>query len=409
MNKMLRIMAHEIRISLARKSFVGFAFVLPLLIGAAALVVFLIRRDAPPQEETATVEETAAIVQGYVDEASLITSLPPDIPAGSLITYPHESAAQMALQAAQVDGYFLIPADYVASGHLTYVTTEYTPLGQDVDTQAMEWTLLYNLLGDPDVAAAVRQPLQLEIRPLSGEEGVADEENWITELFPTLMVLLIYMVVIMPAGMLVNAVADEKKNRLMELLLASVSPRQFIAGKILALGLLGLLQTAVWVGVFWGVARFGGTPLDIPAGFTIPTSLVAWTLVYGLLGYAMYGVLLAGLGALVPDVKDARTASLLLMSPLILVYIFMIAILERPDSAFALLMSLFPLTAPVGMMARMTVSDVPLWQALLSALLQLLAALFLLRLVARMFRAQTLLSGQPFAIGRYFNALLDRA
>ena len=409
MRKTFRVMAHEMGMSLARKSFVGFAYVLPLLLGAVALVLILIRRDAPPPEETTSADEMAVLSQGYVDEAGLITQLPAEIPAGTLLAYEDERQAQAALDAAKVNGYYLIPADYVANGQLTYVTSDYTPVGEDLDTQAMEWALLYNLLEDPDTASAVWQPLQLELRPLVSEEAGADEENWITELFPTLMVLLIYMVVIMPAGMLVNAVADEKKNRLMELLLASVSPRQFIAGKILALGLLGLLQTAVWVGVFWGVARFGGTPLDIPAGFTIPTSLVAWTLVYGFLGYAMYGVLLAGLGALVPDVKDARTASLLLMSPLILVYIFMIAILERPDSAFALLMSLFPLTAPVGMMARMTVSDVPLWQALLSALLQLLAALFLLRLVARMFRAQTLLSGQPFAIGRYFNALLDRA
>lgn len=97
---------------------------------------------------------------------------------------------------------------------------------------------------------------------------------------------------------------------------------------------------------------------------------------------------------------------MLLLSPLIAVYIFMIGILTAPDSPFALVMSLFPLTAPVGMIARMTVSDVPVWQAVLSAGLQVLTALFILRLVARLFRAQMLLSGQPFTLRRYFGLIL---
>lgn len=407
MYKTLLVTLHEMRMSLRRKSFVAFAFGLPLLLGVVALTLMLIRRDEPA--ETELVEPGTPAVHGYVDEAGLITNVPPEVPPGSLLPYPDEAAAHAALESKKIEGYFLVPADYVANGQMTYVTLEYTPMGQPVDRSGLEYTLLVNLLGDEQLARAVWQPLDLQVTSLATAESGMDEDNWLVELFPTLMVLLIYMVVIMPAGMLVNAVADEKKNRVMELLMASVSSGQFITGKILALGLLGLLQTGVWVGVFWAIARFGGRALSIPPGFTIPTPLIIWTLVYGLLGYAMYGVLLAGLGALVPDVKDARTASLLLMSPLIVAYILNIAILERPDSALALFSSLFPLTGPVGMIGRMGVSDVPLWQALLSAALQLLTAALLLRMVARMFRAQQLLSGQPFTISRYFKLMLGRA
>lgn len=391
--------------SLRRKSFVAFAFGLPLLLGAVAVALMFIRRDAPA--ETEPVQRGTLTVHGYVDEAGLITNLPPEVPPDSLLPYPDEAAAQAALDIEEIEGYFIVPADYVASGQMTYVTLEYTPVGEPVDRSGLEYTLLVNLLGDEQLARAVWQPLDLQVTSLTAESGM-DEDNWLIELFPMLMVLLIYMVVVLPAGMLVNAVTDEKKNRVMELLMASVSSGQFITGKILALGLLGLLQTAIWVGVFWTIARFGSRALSVPPGFTIPTSLIIWTLVYGLLGYAMYGVLLAGLGALVPDVKDARTASLVLMSPLIVPYILNMAIVERPDSALALLASLFPLTGPVAMIGRMAASAVPLWQALLSAALQFLTAALLLRMVARMFRAQQLLSGQPFTISRYFRLMLGR-
>jgi ABC-2 type transport system permease protein len=236
-----------------------------------------------------------------------------------------------------------------------------------------------------------------------------NEGGWLVELLPTLMVLLIYMTIIIPAGSLVNAVADEKKNRVIESVLVSVSARQFITGKILALGLLGLLQIAVWMGVIYGVVTFGGQPLNIPAGFALDTTLLLWVIIYSLLGYAMYGVLMAGLGALVPDVKSASSASFILLMPLILAYMFNMVIVELPNGPIALLLSFFPLTAPVAMIGRMAATEVPIWQGVVSGVLQLAAAVVLLRLVARLFQAKYILSGQPFSMKRYFGALAGRA
>ena len=191
--------------------------------------------------------------------------------------------------------------------------------------------------------------------------------------------------------------------------MSSISPQQMLTGKILALGLLGLLQTALWVGVLWAVVTLGGRPLNIPPGFSLPRGLPLWMLVYGLLGYCMYGAQMAGLGALAPDIKDVRSASFIIMLPLILVYVFAFPISAAPHGPLALVLSLFPLTSPIAMISRMAQSAAPLWQALLAAVLQLLTAIWIVRLAAHMFRAQHLLSGQPFSLRRYFRALLGRA
>jgi ABC-2 type transport system permease protein len=123
----------------------------------------------------------------------------------------------------------------------------------------------------------------------------------------------------------------------------------------------------------------------------------------------MYGSLMAGLGALAPDLKETRGLSFLVMSPMIVTYVFMMAIILRPEGLLALALSLFPLTSPIAMIGRMTVTEVPLWQPVLAAALQLLAVVLIVRLVARLFRARYLLSGQPLTIGRYYAALMGRA
>jgi ABC-2 type transport system permease protein len=412
MKKTLLVMLHEIRATLGRKAFVLLAIGLPLVMGVIVLIVMAVNRDASSSPAASTGTETTNVAkqmtEGYVDEGGLIKVLPADIPSGWLTEYPDEAAAQVALEAEEIAAYYIIPADYVESGDIVYTTLQHNPISDRVNTDGVEWILLTNLLGDVELAAEVWNPLDVQVTALESAEPEAAEESWIVELFPTLMVLILYMVILMPASGLVNAVTDEKKYRVMEVLMSSLSPGQMITGKILALGLLGLLQTALWVGVLWAVVRFGGRPLDIPAGFEVPTGLLVWSFVYGLLGYAMYGAQMAGLGALVPDLKDARGASLVVLSPLIVVYMFAVGIFVAPDGPLALVMSLFPLTSPVGMIARMTQIAVPLWQAALAAVLQLLAAILIVRLAARLFRAQHLLSGQPFSVQRYFRVLLGR-
>jgi ABC-2 type transport system permease protein len=413
MKKTVLVMLNEINATLRRKAFLILGFGLPLLMGVVVLIVMAVNQDASavPADAAGTggLDLAEQMSEGYVDVGGLIKMLPADISSGQLTEYLDVAAAQAALEAEEIAAYYVIPVDYVGTGEVNYVTLEHNPLSDDVCTDVIEWALLVNLLGDAELAADVRNPLNVKVTALESLASEAVEDSWIVELFPTLMVLVLYMVILMPAGMLVNAVTDEKKNRVMEVLMSSLSPEQMIGGKILALGLLGLLQTAVWVGVLWAVIRFGGQPLDIPAGFTVPTGLLVWAFVYGLFGYAMYGSQMAGLGALAPDIKDVRSASFVVLLPLIVVYMFAFAIYATPDGPLALALSLFPLTSPVGMIARMAKTTVPLWQAALAAVLQMLTAILVVRLVARLFRAQTLLSGQPFSTQRFFRALLGRA
>ena len=122
----------------------------------------------------------------------------------------------------------------------------------------------------------------------------------------------------------------------------------------------------------------------------------------------MYGSALAGLGALAPDIKDTKSASVIVMAPLIIGYMFLVPMTLDPNGPVALVISIFPLTAPVGMICRMSSTDVPTWQVVLSIVLQLMTAFVTVRSTVRLFRAQTLLSGQTFTTARFFRSVLSR-
>ena len=94
--------------------------------------------------------------------------------------------------------------------------------------------------------------------------------------------------------------------------------------------------------------------------------------------------------------------------PLIIPIVLLSVLINDPNGTLAVILSLFPLTSPVTMMTRLSAGNVPLWQTTLSAILLAVTAVMIVRSVARMFRAQTILSGQPFSRKLFFSALFGR-
>lgn len=411
MNKTFMIMAGEVRTTLRRKSFVIIAIVAPLVLGLVALGIGLINRNAMESAfvEAAASPAVSSTVAGYVDTGNLIRTVPADMPADRLVRYDDAAAAQAALQSGAIAGYYVIAPDYLQSGDVTYVTQDFSVLSDSLDSGPIQQLLLINILGgNASLASAVQQPFQVQATSLA-PVAAPSEEGWISEMFPLFMVLILYMALLIPGGILVNALIDEKKNRVMEVLMTSVSPAQMVTGKVAALGLLGLLMTALWLGVLWAISRFGGSALSIPAGFSIPTGLLVWALIYFLGGYAIYGAQFAGIGALAPDVNQTKSVTWIVMLPIIVAYMFMAVAFDNPTGPFALFLSIFPLTSSVAMIGRMAATEVPLWQAVLAAVLQFVTAYFIIRLTARMFRAQYLLTGQPISPKLFYMTLFGRA
>ena len=155
--------------------------------------------------------------------------------------------------------------------------------------------------------------------------------------------------------------------------------------------------------------RLSGRTLNLENVSVVSPTLLLWGVLFFVLGYAVYASLMAGLGALVPNVREASQVTTIIVMPMIAPLMMISALIDKPNGSLATGLSLFPLTAPTTMMLRLAAGDVPLWQILLSAALLAVTAALIVRAAAGMFRAQNLLSGQSINIKRYFLALFGRA
>jgi ABC-2 type transport system permease protein len=271
----------------------------------------------------------------------------------------------------------------------------------------MRSTLTANLLdNDPERIQRFLLPMAVETKPLTPARQQRDEKEKVPFAIPYATAMLTVLVVLMSSGLLLHSIAGEKKNQVMEVLMVSVSPRQMLRGKIIGLGMLGLLQAVVWIGTGYVLLRVGGRPLNLPLASGLRISMLVWGIVFFLLGYAIYASLMAGLGAVVQNVKEASQSTIVVIWPMVLVMLLIRVLIEHPHGTLATALSLFPLTAPVAMMTRLAAGGVPFWQPLLAMVLLLVAAWFIVRTVAGMFHAQLLLSGQPFSTKRFLGALL---
>jgi ABC-2 type transport system permease protein len=407
MTKTLLIIRYEISTAFRRRSFLFAVFGLPVILFLAFVVLSRIGEGQPiGSTGSASGPDTRNLQrEGYVDHSGLITEIHPDVPQGILMAYPDEDSARQAMQSGEIAAYYLVPPDYLETGNLTYVNPNYRPASAEGQSWVMRWTLFANLLGNDPQRMRAGNAMNVHVTALSPAAAQRDIDSPLVFYVPYGIMLMFCFVLMMSAGLLLNSVSAEKQNRTMEIVLSSIDARQMLLGKIAALGMLGLLQAAVWFGAAYLLLGASGRPIELPPGIDLSPSTVFWGIAFFLLSYAVYGSLMAGLGALTSSPREASQFVLLVIWPMLLSFVLSPMLPNNPHGALATGLSLLPPTAPFTMLARLVIGGVPRWQPWLAAALMAIAAVFIMRMIARLFRAQTLLAGQPFSARRYVKAM----
>jgi ABC-2 type transport system permease protein len=403
---------YETGTTLRRRSFWLTTFLLP---AAVLLLVFIPQTSSlGGQNRGGTVPGVVAGTEpmGYVDPGGLIRTLPTGLPAGIVRGYADERQAQAALARAEIDRYYLIPRDYVASGRLTVVETRYQPLRALDRTELITYVIDTGITGDERLARLLLDPTPgLELSALAPAGTRAPDDSAAAYLLPYLLMFVLYLALAMTSGFMLQSVSREKENRTAEVLLASLKPRDLMLGKIAGLSAVGLLQVAVWLAVFFGVlgARGSLAGFDLNISGEVAARVIPWTLAYFLLGYLMYASVYGVLGVLAPTARDANQFVFLAIIPLIVPLLFTGTFSDAPNGALATTLSLFPLTSPIAMVARLGATPVPWWQSVTGLVgLGVFAYLFIL-LAARLFRAENLLSSRALTWTRLARELRPQA
>ena len=413
MKKTFLVLRNEFIGVVTRRSYILTLILIPLIGFLIMAVVSALQNGSGTGSGSNVITElvspsAAQTLEGYVDPGGLVKTVPNSL-AKRLQAYASEKDAQQALRIGEISAYYLISPDYLQNGSVTYVRPDFNPLGGITQSGVIRDLLDYNLLnGNQQLFERLKGSLNLQELTLN-QQPARESGNALTFILPYVVTMFFYIIILTSASLLLSSVATEKESRILEIVMTSVTPTQMLAGKIVALGVTGLIQTVVWSGAGVLFLRLSGSSLNIPVAFQLPVSFLAWGALFFLLGYALYGSLMAGLGALVPNLREASQVTLVVIFPMIIPLFFINNLINDPNGGLSLFLSLFPLTSPVTMMTRLAATQVPPWQPLLAAALLIGTIYFAVRSVAGMFRAQNLLSGQPFKLGRFFGELFGRS
>ncbi|GAB3495225.1 ABC transporter permease [Amycolatopsis cihanbeyliensis] len=381
MNSILLVAAREISTRLRSKAYVITTMLLLILIVAFTVVMKLISGSGGADATVGVTAQNGGLAAPMRAAATTV---------GQTVQTPtvaSEAAGRERVESGELD------ALLVGDGSRVEVVVD-QDLDRDLRTAlnvlASQLALnqeITGLGGDPARVNAAVAEAAVQVRPINAPNDYGPEQLVIGIIVGGL----IYMSVLINGQLVAQGVVEEKTSRVVELLLSTIRPWQLMAGKVLGIGTIGLLQMAAIaiVGVVSGLST-GTLTLSISAA----AGTVTWLIVWYLLGFFCYAMVFAALGALVSRQEDVGGA---VTPPLMLIiagWVVGISVLPSdPGNSLAETMSIIPAFAPTLMPMRLAMGGVPVWQAALA--LALVAAMIpaLIWLAGRIYRNAVMRTG----------------
>lgn len=399
-NRIINVFWYEFKRNVQRKGFLFATFGIPVL---GFVLMFAFQGLSQTAIEDATPSVTDSLLGGlqrigYIDETGVL-SQPEGALGEMLIEFPDEEALQEALASGDISTYYVIPQDFFETSDVTQVLPDMnlSSIGTGPIRRLMRVNLGEEI--DSQLLRRLQDPSDLNVVNLSRDtegdaESLLEADMVMIYVFSIVFLLAIFMT----NGYLMQSIVEEKETRLIEILISSIKPLELLTGKILALGLLGLLQVSVyviWIFVSLQIAgNLSAFTTTILAQIQFPTEQLPIMLAYLILGYLFFAGGYSMVGAVMGSVRDAQQMIAILVIPAVIPFWFFTLIVSEPNSTLSLVLSMIPFTSPLAMIMRLSVGPVPVEQLLLSLSILGVSVAFMVWLTARIFRFQILLAGQ---------------
>ena len=442
MNKTLLILKQEYLKRVKKKSFIILTLLVPFLFaGVFALVIFLsINNDKK--------ERTIAVF----DESSLFLN---ELEKEGQTTYkfiPKDEYAKLKsnLKGSEYYAVLYIPQDIYTNNMAQLISEKQVPfeLNEQIErklSRYIENDKRQKVIDEtqiPDLEERLSNTktwIKLTTLKIS-ETGEAEKSSSAVAFIASYaMGFVIYFFVFMYGATVMRSVMEEKKSRIIEVIISSVKPYELMAGKIIGTALVGLTQVAIWIAlgvvVLMGVQSFFSPESAQQVGQSIMESqqqmnpamaqaaepnkvlevmemignlnipLILFTFIfYFLVGYLLYSSLLGAVGAAVDNEEDSQQMVFPVTIPLILSIMVLFPIARNPEGPVAFWFSMIPLTSPVAMMARIPYG-IPTWELLLSMFLLVLTTIGAIAGAAKIYRIGLLMYGKKVNLKELFKWL----
>jgi len=395
MRNVWTIARHEYSINVRRTGFIIVTALIPVAaLIAFAVMAFFSRPAVQFLEKTFTGGSEKPI--GIVDQSGLFTPILPEF-RSHFHLYQDQATAKKAIVDDVVAAVFVIPRDYMSSGAVRVLISGRNHMQGDMITDSKRVTAFFvsHLLRNSPAALRERAAHPAKFSTVEiGAAGSNKTNVLYAMVVPYILSIFLIVTIFTTAGYLLQGIAEEKENRIVEIILSSVSSTELLAGKVIGLGAVGLTQVLIWL---LTVLLFSGaTTLVLAMNVASATSwqVLALALVYYVLGFTMYAVLMAATGSIGSNLKEAQQISGVFSFMAAIPYMVMGIATTNPNAIGLRLLSYFPLTAPTMMLVRFPLGNVPTVDIVVSIAGLLISIPLLLWAGARLFRMGILMYGK---------------
>jgi ABC-2 type transport system permease protein len=399
-NKTFLITKHELLATVKRKAFIILTLAFPVLALLGLLAAQVIPGMIPP---TTTIEKI-----GYIDRVGVFQENTTEGKI-SLVPFNSEDEAKNALLKKDIKEYFIITPDYLSTGLIQrYTLNNEVEPGGATQTVIRDFLLSNLLKGNTKaIIERAKSPMNLNSITLNSNGEISTRQGGFGALIlPYIFSILLMMSIFFSSGYLLQGLGEEKENRVMEIMLSSVSPQQLLAGKVIGLGAAGLVQIVVWLISANYLMRMASESFgNIIGVLSVSPEFLILGIVYFILGYLLLAVIMAGVGAVSPTAREGQQMSALFTIPVVIPIYFMPLIMEHPENVVVKILTFIPITAPITVMVRVGLSEIPLWELAVSIGLLILTIFACFTLATKLFRTYLLMYGKRPNLKEIFRSL----
>ncbi|NLE75730.1 MAG: ABC transporter permease [Chloroflexi bacterium] len=400
MRKLWLVAAYEYRRQVLQKGFLLTLLSVPLFIAFLIGIGTLSANAQNKAEALGYVDLSGFLAQPIPAPPRAISIDNPDVvDPVPLAPYASEEAARAALDAEEIQAYYVLPAGYPQTRKVRLVYVD-AP-GRNATAQFWDLVQINGLEGVP-LPAAQRAVAgsSLSARWPGDQPGIGREfsaSNFLGVFLPMGAALAFMLLMFMASGYLMQAVTEEKESRTIEVMMTSITPSQLMTGKVLGLALVTLTQLAAWIAIIVAAVIVGRDVfgLGLLQGLTVDFGVMWPVVLLALLTFIMVAALMTAVGATAVEAQQAQQMTGLFVLPVVAPFWLAYLLIEAPDSPLAVALTIFPITSFTTYSLRVSFAQVPQWQLFTALALLTMSALAALWIAGRAFRLGMLRFGQP--------------
>ncbi|HTO87559.1 MAG TPA: ABC transporter permease [Thermoanaerobaculia bacterium] len=311
-----------------------------------------------------------------------------------------KEALRQEVLSKKIDGYLVLDPSLIEKDRIEYYSgnvSEY--VAQNQLERAVNHVLLKERIERRGLPADLSSELErhADLRPFKVTKAGATEEKGAALFTVLIFMIILYTTFLMYGMQNMKGVIDEKTNRIVEVIIASVRPTELMIGKIVGIGLVGLTQYLIWslIAMNLTLPAIAGILTTPESGIPqIPISMILYFILFFVFGYFLYASIYTAIGAPFNTDQEAQQLSMVPMFFIVSVWAFFPSLMNNPNGGVAIFASLFPLTSPLAMFLRTSMGQPPGWQVALSIVLLIASTLLIAWVAGRVYRVGILMYGK---------------